>query len=342
MVNPDDTSREIKWHGTTSLKPPRVIDGRHCSCHTFIAYQVQCRHLFAFHDRAFRLDLVDQKFHAHPLSVASPNREYTNILSLWVEEREAYVGSLGDKLLPCQSTSISNRECARLTEQSTEGVVYDDHHDDHDDVPLNDDSICSSSQERMDCMELNSQKKKQSVVTYRDFTDVANSVANLALSLPSEESRRECLGVLVRMRDALSMSAATGLQPSVPLMGFMASAEEFLGAFGPNAESRREGVFQSHANPAQLEMQRHNIGKVRHKRLTSFTERNVQRTKSKARRPPLAQLSENLHLADARYRPPQCSFCGSGQHTINPVPLWTRLHLWGKRIASGGINGIEL
>ena len=66
------------------------------------------------------------------------------------------------------------------------------------------------------------------VVTYRDFTDVANSVVNLALSLPSEESRRECLGVLVRMRDALSMSAATGLQPSVPLMGFMASAEEFL------------------------------------------------------------------------------------------------------------------
>ena len=333
MVNPHDTSREIKWHGTTSLKPPRVIDGRHCSCHTFIAYQVQCRHLFAFHDRAFRLDLVDQKFHAHPLSVASPNREYTSILSLWVEEREPYVGSLGDKLLPCQSTSISNRKYASLTEQPTDGVVCNDHHDDHD-VPLDDDSICSSSQEPMDCMELNSQEKKQSVVTYRDFTDVANSVANLALSLPSEESRRECLGVLVRMRDALSMSAATGLQPSVPLMGFMASAEEFLSAFGPNAESRREGVFQSLPNPGQFEMQRHNIGKVRHKRLTSFTERNVQRIRSRPR-PPLTQLSENLHLADARYRPPQCSFCGSGQHTIKSCSIMDKAALVGKKNSAG-------
>ena len=44
-------------------------------------------------------------------------------------------------------------------------------------------------------------------VTYRDLTDVANSVTNLALSLPTEDARMECLGILVQMRDALSMSA---------------------------------------------------------------------------------------------------------------------------------------
>ena len=173
-----------------------------------------------------------------------------------------------------------------LSSEETDFILHTD--------SLDDDSICSTSQERMDCMGLNSQKKKQSVVTYRDFTAVANSVANLALSLPSEESRRECLGVLVHMRDTLSMSAATGLQPSVPLLGFAASAEKYLSAIGPNAESRREGVFQPLANPAHLEIQRHNIDKVRHERLASFSKRNVQKTRS--RRLPLSQLSENLHL----------------------------------------------
>ena len=178
-----------------------------------------------------------------------------------MEEREVYIGSLGDKL-PCQSTSISNHEFASRTEQPTEEDMYNDHDDHNDqDVALDDHSICSASQERMDCMELNSEKKK-SVVTYRDFTDVANSVVNLALTLPSEDFRRECLGLFVRMRDALSMSAATGLQPPVRMLGFMASAEDYLSAFGPNTESRREGVFQPLANPAHFEMQRHNSGKA--------------------------------------------------------------------------------
>ena len=35
---------------------------------------------------------------------------------------------------------------------------------------------------------------KRKKVTYRDFTDVANSVTNLALSLPTEDARKECLG----------------------------------------------------------------------------------------------------------------------------------------------------
>ncbi|KAI2490169.1 hypothetical protein MHU86_24420 [Fragilaria crotonensis] len=145
-------------------------------------------------------------------------------------------------------------------------------------------------------------------VTYRDFTDVANSVANLALSLPSEDLRRECLGVLVRMRDALSMSASSGNEPSVPLIGFMSSADAFLAAFGPNAESRREGIFAPLAggDPGNnFEMQRHNFGKVRHKRLTSLNERNALASK----------------IADARNRPSQCSFCSSTQHTIKRCPV---------------------
>ena len=104
-------------------------------------------------------------------------------------------------------------------------------------------------------------------VTYHDITDVANSVTNLALSLPTEDARMACLGILVQMRDALSMSAGSHLA-SVPLSGFMSSAEEFLSTFGPNADSRRERVFAEEDNNT-CEMQRHNIGKVRHKQRTS-------------------------------------------------------------------------
>jgi hypothetical protein len=104
-------------------------------------------------------------------------------------------------------------------------------------------------------------------VTYHDFTDVANSVTNLALSLPTEDARMECLGIFIQMRDALSISAG-GHLAFVPLSGFMSSAEEFLSTFGPNADSRRERVF-AEQDKNTFEMQRHNIGKVRHKQRTS-------------------------------------------------------------------------
>ena len=164
-------------------------------------------------------------------------------------------------------------------------------------------------------------------VTFRDFTDVANSVANLALSLPKEDSRMECLGILVCMRDALSLSAS-GHQASVPLMGFMSSAEEFLGAFGTNADSRREGVFADHGN-SNFEMQRHNIGKVRQRRLTSMNERNA--LGRKRRRPLLTEVSQNLHLTDARVRPAQCSYCGSCQHTIKRCSVMDKVAFVGKK-----------
>ncbi|KAI2507205.1 hypothetical protein MHU86_7271 [Fragilaria crotonensis] len=98
------------------------------------------------------------------------------------------------------------------------------------------------------------------------------------------------------------MSASSGNQSSVPLVGFMSDADAFLAAFGPNAEFRREGIFAPLAggDPGNnFEMQRHNSGKVRHK-LTSMNERNARASK----------------IADARNRPSQCSFCGSTQHTI--------------------------
>ena len=139
----------------------------------------------------------------------------------------------------------------------------------------------------------------------------------------------ECLGILVRMRDALSMCASSGHQASVPLIGFMSSAEEFLGAFGPNAEYRRNGVFADHGN-SNFEMQRHNIGKVRHKRLTSINERNTHQG-TKHRRPLLKELSQNPHLADARNRPAQCSYCGSCQHTIRRCSVMDKVAFVGKK-----------
>ncbi|KAI2503037.1 hypothetical protein MHU86_11385 [Fragilaria crotonensis] len=168
-------------------------------------------------------------------------------------------------------------------------------------------------------------------VTFRDFTDVANSVANLALSLPNEDARMECLGVLVRMRDALSLSASGQQQTSsVPFLGFMSSAEEFLGAFGPNAESRKEGIFAEHHN-SNFEMQRHNIGKVRQKRLKSLNERKAHGAKSS--RPLSMELSQNLvpHLADARNRQAQCSYCGSCQHTIKRCSKMDKVAFVGKK-----------
>jgi hypothetical protein len=82
-----------------------------------------------------------------------------------------------------------------------------------------------------------------------------------------------------------------------------------------------------------FELQRHNIGKVRHKHLLSSSERNTQGTRRS--RLPLSQLSENLHLADAYYRPPQCSFCGSGQHTIKLCSTMDKAALVGKKNSTG-------
>ena len=109
-------------------------------------------------------------------------------------------------------------------------------------------------------------------VTYRDFTDVSNSIANLALTLPDEDARVECLGMLVQMRHSLSISAAGGHQASVPLSQFMSSAEEFLRAFGPNAESRRDGVFLADHSNGSFEMQRHNSYRQGATEVTYITE----------------------------------------------------------------------
>jgi hypothetical protein len=141
----------------------------------------------------------------------------------------------------------------------------------------NSDTAWASTMEGM-TSNLNSMKRN---VTFCDFTDVTNSVANLTLSHPSKELHCECLGVLVRMQDALSKSASCGYQPSVPLIDFMSSTDAFVVAFGPNAESRREDIFGPNAESRREDifaphagkdpgnnfyMQRHNhYGKVRHK-----------------------------------------------------------------------------
>jgi hypothetical protein len=120
----------------------------------------------------------------------------------------------------------------------------------------------------------------------------------------------------------------------------MSSAEEFLRAFGPNAESRREGVFLADHSIGSFEMQRHNIGKVRQKRhnigkvrqkrLTSQNERNACGTK---RRQPsvLNEMAQNLHLADARSRQPPCSYCGSCEHAIKRCTVMDRVAFVGKK-----------
>ena len=165
-------------------------------------------------------------------------------------------------------------------------------------------------------------------VTYRDFTDVANSVTNLALSLPTEDARMECLGILVRMRYALSMSAGVQWESAPAFSVFMSSAEEFLSPLGPNADSRREGVFADHGN--NFEMQRHNTGKVRHKRLTSCNERNARGAKSRKNQV-LNEIPLNLHLSDARYRQAQCSYCGSHEHTIKRCSVMDKVACVGKK-----------
>ncbi|KAI2508888.1 hypothetical protein MHU86_5498 [Fragilaria crotonensis] len=315
---------EVIWQGKSS-KPSRIIDGRKCSCNVFIAYQLQCRHLFAYHKRSFQLDLVHPKFHAQPLTIAAPNPEFTNILSMWVIDRDTYIGSIGDKL---ELGVLEHHEGAILNGEipSTECSISDggDDGDKENDVYFGEEGKegDDAAQERtMEGITGNLKSTKRNV-TYRDFTDVANSVANLALSLPSEDLRCECLGVLVRMRDALSMSASSGNQSSVPLVGFMSDADAFLAAFGPNAEFRREGIFAPLAggDPGNnFEMQRHNSGKVRHKRLTSMNERNARASK----------------IADARNRPSQCSFCGSTQHTIKRCSVMDKAAFVGKKNSMG-------
>ncbi|KAI2492514.1 hypothetical protein MHU86_22054 [Fragilaria crotonensis] len=235
---------EVIWQGKSS-KPSRIIDGRKCSCNVFIAYQLQCRHLFAYHKRSFQLDLVHPKFHAQPLTIAAPNPEFTNILSMWVIDRDTYIGSIGDKL---ELGVLEHHEGAILNGEipSTECSISDggDDGDKENDVYFGEEGKegDDAAQERtMEGITGNLKSTKRNV-TYRDFTDVANSVANLALSLPSEDLRCECLGVLVRMRDALSMSASSGNQSSVPLVGFMSDADAFLAAFGPNAELEKASL----------------------------------------------------------------------------------------------------
>ncbi|KAI2489562.1 hypothetical protein MHU86_25031 [Fragilaria crotonensis] len=95
--------KEVRRIGDSSQRA-RLVNGSKCSCNVFVAYQIQCRHLFAFHGEEFKLGLVDSKFHAQPLSVSSPNPDYTTILSAWSVTRDPYIGSLGDKLF-CRQTA---------------------------------------------------------------------------------------------------------------------------------------------------------------------------------------------------------------------------------------------
>jgi hypothetical protein len=83
-----------------------LTNGKNCLCDMFVAYQVQCQHLFAFHKGKFQLQLVDSKFHAQPLSASSPNPDYTTILSAWCVTRDPYIGSLGNKLFGQRSSTV--------------------------------------------------------------------------------------------------------------------------------------------------------------------------------------------------------------------------------------------
>jgi hypothetical protein len=96
---------EVTHRQQEASQTPRHINGYNCSCWVFVAYQVQCQHLFAFHNREFKLQLVDHKFVAHPLSVSSPNQEYADVLSTWCATRHPCIGSLGDRLI-CQPLSM--------------------------------------------------------------------------------------------------------------------------------------------------------------------------------------------------------------------------------------------
>ncbi|KAI2507013.1 hypothetical protein MHU86_7398 [Fragilaria crotonensis] len=215
--------KEVRRTGESSHSA-RLTNGKNCSCDVFIAYQVQCRHLFAFHNREFRIELVDYKFHAQPLS-ASPQTQITPIFF-------RHGVSPGTHMLAVLGISYLAGEV---------GCDDDEPSQDFDDLGEGDDVVMcintqpdqeeSFQQERHTVNNTDSVCINNRKVTYRDFTDVANSVANLALSLPTEDARMECLGILVCLRDALSMSAS-GHQTSFPLSGFMSSAEEFLSALG--------------------------------------------------------------------------------------------------------------
>ena len=329
----DGQEKKAVQRSGESSHSARLTNGKQCSCDVFIAYQVQCRHLFAFHNREFRLELIDSKFHARPLSVSSPNPLYTNILSAWCVSRNPYIGSLGDSLFAGHPLSAGGEDDGCDDDDNSSPRAQNCNDADEGDV------VCIDTQpdwEGFDQEEYTANNRasvrtNKRRVTYRDFTDVANSVTNLALSLPTEDARMECLGILVQMRDALSMSANGHQASSTSLSGFMSSAEEFLSAFGPNADSRREGVFADHGN-SSFEMQRHNIGKVKHKRLTSQNERYAQRAKPSRQPQAFNEISsQKLHLADARNRQHQCSYCGSCEHTIKRCSVMDKAFLVGKK-----------
>ncbi|KAI2503990.1 hypothetical protein MHU86_10487 [Fragilaria crotonensis] len=335
--------KEVKRIGESS-RSARLTNGKKCSCDVFLAYRVQCRHLFAFHNGEFQLQLVDSKFHAQQLSVSSPNPDYATILSKWCVTRDPYVGSLGDQFFghPQSTAPSSPPSSPTIPSMWEDGCNDDDPSQDYDEgAAAIDVTMCITTQPERDNFEqecilgnsttaVHTNNKK---ITFRNFTDVSNSIANLALSLPNEDATQECLGLLVQMKDALSMSAG-GHHASVPFSAFMSSANEFLSAFGPNANSRREGIFADHGNNS-FEMQRHNTGKVRHKRLKSQNERNS--CGAAAKRRPIAllnEMSQNLHLVDARNRPAQCSYCSSCEHTIKRCSVMDKPAFVGKKNSS--------
>ena len=331
--------KEVRRSGDASHSA-RLTNGKKCSCDVFVAYQVQCRHLFAFHNREFQLQLVDPKFHAQQLSVSSPNPDYATILSKWCLTRDPYIGSLGDPALFHQQSTIPPRSPS-IPPMGEDWCDDDDASQDYDagGEEGDDGTMCTTTQCDGETFEqegfvnitTDAQSCTNRKVNRHDFIGLANDIATLSLSLPNEQKRQQCLGFLVQFKNALSMTASGGHQSSAPLTDFLSSAEEFLKVFGPNADSRREGVFADHGNDTFL-MQRHNIGRVRQKRLTSQNERNLRAAKKRPAAPTvLNELSQNLHLVDARSRKPQCSYCGSCEHTIKRCMVMDRTAFVGRK-----------
>jgi hypothetical protein len=125
----DGTEQKVVRQRGGSSHSARLTNGKNCLCDVFVAYQVQCRHLFVFYKGKFQLQFVDSKFHAQPLSASSPNPDYTTILSAWCVIRDPYIGSLGDKLIGQRSSTVRSSPPTSPVPTMGEDHRCDDDHD---------------------------------------------------------------------------------------------------------------------------------------------------------------------------------------------------------------------
>jgi hypothetical protein len=192
--------KEERRIGATSHSA-RLPNGKNCSCNVFVAYQVQCQHLFAFHDGEFLLELINSKFQAQQLSVSSPNPDYTTILSAWCLTREHHIGNHGNKLFGQQSVVRSSPPTSPIPPMWDSVCDNNDTSQNYVDPGEGDVMFISIQPFRQRLQQECTVNNPTSVVTnkrkvtYHDITDVANSVTNLALSLPTEDARMACLGI---------------------------------------------------------------------------------------------------------------------------------------------------